>query len=164
MRQWTVARSVEYEVVVVHPVREVVACVVDGVGRADRSDQVRLRRAAHAGDFRSERLGQLHRKCSHASRLADDQDLLPRLSRSHVAKTLEGGDSGGGHGRSLLKGKVCRLRRKPVLSSTGVLGKGAVAGAEHLITRLERVTFSPTAATCPATSVPRTCTLGARSP
>ncbi len=45
-----------------HPIREVVACVVDDVVGADRSDRVHLRRAAYAGHLGAERLGERHRE------------------------------------------------------------------------------------------------------
>jgi hypothetical protein len=47
---------------------------------------------------------------------------------------LEGGEPRDGHDRGLLEAEVCRLGREVVLASAGVLGEGAVAPAEHLIT------------------------------
>jgi hypothetical protein len=85
----------------------------------------------------SERLGDLYGERPNASRRADDQHLLPRLNLPHVAQSLERGGAGGGNGRRLLEGEVRRLGRNLVRSSGRVLGEGAVAGAEHLIARLE---------------------------
>lgn len=75
-------------------VGEVFSSVVDGVVGANRSDKVCLRRAAYAGNFRSQRPGDLHRKRPHASCRADNQHFLPRLDLSHIAKALEGGVRG----------------------------------------------------------------------
>ena len=57
-----------------------------------------------------------------------------------------------------------RLGRELVLGRAGVLGEGAVAPAEHLVTGLEPGHLAPTASTVPATSMPSTGTLGWRSP
>ena len=51
-----------------------------------------IRGAAHAGHFRSKRLGNLHGKGAHASRRAVDQDLLAGPDPSAVAKTLQRGE------------------------------------------------------------------------
>lgn len=69
--------------------REVVAGAVNDVVGADRPGQVRLRRAAHAGDLRPEHPGLLHRERSHAARRAGDQNLLPGPYPSPVAKTRQ---------------------------------------------------------------------------
>ena len=53
---------------------------------------VQIPRAAHGGDFGPERLGNLHRKRTHTTRRTIDQNLLPGLDLSLVAKTLQGGD------------------------------------------------------------------------
>jgi len=65
--------------------REVDMRVVDDVICAERSDQVHLRPAAHAGDYCPERLGDLHGERAHASRRTDDQYLLPRAHLPAVA-------------------------------------------------------------------------------
>ena len=67
----------------------------------------------------------------------DDQDLLPGLDLAHVPKRLEGGEPGDGDGRGLLEAEVGWLGRELVLWRAGVLGEGAAAPAEHLVTRLE---------------------------
>ena len=84
-RSWDSERlpaDVEDHVVAPAAAGEVVAGVVDDVVGAERSDQVHLRRAAHAGDFGAERLGDLHGERPHASGRADDQDLVPGLDLS----------------------------------------------------------------------------------
>src|SRR6266581_3089145 len=61
------------------------------------------------------------------------QDPLARLDPPLIAKSLEGCGSRDGYGRSLLEREPRRLRRKVVLATTHVLGKGAAARAEDLI-------------------------------
>ena len=51
-------------------------------------------------------------------------------------------ERGGRHGRRLLKREVGRLQRELVFGAAGILGTGAVACAEHLITRLELLRFA----------------------
>ncbi|GAB4532005.1 MAG: hypothetical protein Kow0063_11950 [Anaerolineae bacterium] len=62
-----------------------------------------------------------------------DQNLLPWLHLTCVAKTAQGGDCGGRYGRGLLKGEVGRLQHKLVFSSTHILSAGALAVAVYLI-------------------------------
>ena len=63
--------------------------------------------------------------------------FCPGWISAFVAKSLEGGEGGGGHGGRLLEGEVRRLVRELVLSGTCVLGEGAVAGAEHVVASLK---------------------------
>ena len=62
--------------------REVLAGAVNDVGGAHRPGQVRLRRAAHAGDLRPEHPGLLHRERSHAARRASDQNIRSGHTRA----------------------------------------------------------------------------------
>jgi hypothetical protein len=117
------------------PVREVLAGVVDHVVRPNGTDEVHLRRAAHARDVRPEHLRKLHGKRAHPSRGANDQGPLLGLNPSLVPQTLEGGASGDGHARRLFEGEARRLGRKVLGSSARVLGEGPAATAEHLIAR-----------------------------
>jgi hypothetical protein len=64
----------------------------------------------------------------------------------------------------LLEADCGRFRREMVLASGGVLGVGAVAPANTSSPGWNRVTCRPTASTRPATPMPRTGTLGPRSP
>ena len=104
---------------------------------ADRADRVDIPRAAHAGYFRSERLGNLHRERPHASRRAIDQDLLPWLYLPHIAKSVEGGECGSRYGRRFLEREVGWLQCEGVCSGARILGTSTGAHAEHLIARLE---------------------------
>src|SRR5215218_7124203 len=105
--------------------------------RPDGSDHLDLLGAAHAGDVRAERLGDLHGVGPHSSRGTDDKHFLPRAYLSVVAQGLQGSRAHDGDHSRLLEGEVCRLERELVLRSTHVLGVGALADAEHLIAWLE---------------------------
>src|SRR5919107_4587838 len=135
-----VRHVVEYEVVPLILLREVLTGVVDDVIRADRSDQVHVSSAAHARHLRSEGPGDLHREGADASGGAVNQDLLPISNAAMIAKGLEGYDPGHGNGRSLLKGEVRRLGRQCVFGDGGVLGEGPTertAPAEDLVAGLK---------------------------
>jgi hypothetical protein len=75
---------------VAHPIREVLAGIVDHVVGADGADQVYLGRAAHAGDLRAERLltrvepGHVGADCLHlpGDISAPDADLGAFAARS----------------------------------------------------------------------------------
>ena len=70
------ACRVENHVVAVGPVDEVLARVVDDVLSAHGSYQFHLRRAAHARDLGTERLGDLQGEPAHAAGRPDDQHVL----------------------------------------------------------------------------------------
>ena len=106
-------------------VGEVLLGVVDDPVCADRSDHVQFRRAVHAGHVRSVRLGKLRGERTHSTSRTVDQDLLPRPHLPLTAKTLEGDESEGGHGRGLCKRKVGRLQRQQISRNRRVLGSGA---------------------------------------
>ena len=91
------------------PVSEVLARVVDDVVRADGSDQVRLGRAAHAGDLGAVGLGDLHGERADASGRADDQDLLPGLYLCLVPHGLQGGERGDGTAAACSKDRLTGL-------------------------------------------------------
>src|SRR5215211_3812055 len=93
--------------------------------------------AADAGHLGAERLGELDREAAHPARGPDDHDLLAGLDPSGVTQRLEGGEAGDGNGRGLLEGEVGRLLCQLALGDRGVLGKGPLAPAEHLVTRLQ---------------------------
>ncbi len=71
---------------------EILFCVINDPIRADGSHHFRIPRTAYASHNRAKRLGDLHRERTHASRRTIDQDLLPRLNPSLVAKTLQCGE------------------------------------------------------------------------
>src|SRR5215831_12238085 len=95
--------AVENQVVTFPTLREILLGVINGMICADRPDQPYIPRAAHASDLRTERLGDLHRERTHASRRTVNQDLLPRLNVSLVPKTLQRSKCRHRYGSRLLK-------------------------------------------------------------
>src|SRR5450759_110848 len=91
LRERVTRHVVEDQIVARLAVREVLPGVVDDMVRSDRSDGVQVPRAAHAGHFRPEDLGDLHCEGSHAPRRTVDQDLLPGLHLAVIAKRLHSG-------------------------------------------------------------------------
>jgi hypothetical protein len=104
---------------------------------ADRSDHVHIPRAAHTGHVRAERFGDLHGERTHASRRTVDQDYLPWLNPSFVAKALQGSAPCHWDGRRLLECDVGWFQRQSAFVSTHILGEGAATRAEDLITRFK---------------------------
>src|ERR687893_3008252 len=96
-------RQLEDEIVVLPTSGEVLLGVVDDVVCAERSDQLYVPRAAHAGHLSVEGLGDLHGEGPHASRRPDDQDLVPWLDPSVVAQTLQGCRRSQGYGRRVVE-------------------------------------------------------------
>ena len=52
----------------------------------NRARHVQIPGAAHGGHFSAERFGDLHCKGTHTTRRTIDQNLLPRLNLSRIAK------------------------------------------------------------------------------
>src|SRR5258706_16309905 len=132
-----VSHEVENEVVMLSTFREIFSGVISDVICTDRSDLFNVPRTAHAGNFSADRLGDLHSEGPPASCRTVDQDLLPRLNLSLVAKTLQGGDSRQGYRSGLLKRRVIRFQDQCRLGSICILGKGPAAQAEDRVARLE---------------------------
>src|SRR5437879_12832228 len=63
----------------------ILLCVINDVICADGSHHLHISRAAYAGHIRAERLGDLHRERTHASRRTVNQDLVLPLNLSLVA-------------------------------------------------------------------------------
>ena len=139
----TIAGDVEDDVVPLPALGDVRCGVVDDLVGAERPDEIDLARAAHPGDVRPERLGDLHRVRPHATARADDERPLARLHAALLPHCLEGRDGGRRQRRRLLEGQTRRLRGAPVHPDGGVLGEGAVAGAEHLVALPERGDLLP---------------------
>src|SRR5215204_3978332 len=106
-------------------VREVILGVVDDVLCAQRSDHLHVPRAAHATHLGIEGLGDLYGEGPHASRGADDQDLVPWLDPSLVAQSLQGCGRGQGYGRHLLEREGGWFRCQEILRDTYPLSKCA---------------------------------------
>lgn len=129
-----VRHDVEDEVVALPTLGEVFLGVIDDVVCAERADHVNIPRATHPRHFRAERLGNLHRERTYATRRTVDQDSLARLHVSLVAQGLESHTRGHGNGRDLLKCEARRLRHEVVLFSTRILGEGGFAPTVDLVT------------------------------
>ena len=128
---------VEDQVVALITAGEVLLRVVDDVVCADRSDQVHLRRAAHAGHFCAERLGDLHRERADASPRAVDQDLLAGLDLALIAKTPQGGEPGQRNCCGLLERDAGWLGHQILFLSNRILRESTGARAEDLFPYLE---------------------------
>src|SRR5437763_9906918 len=128
-----VTNAVENQIVALRSFREILSGVVNCRVCANGSNHVDIASAAHSGHICAERLGDLHREGTHASRRAINQDLLPRLKLSLVAKTLQGSEPGDGYRSSLLPRHVIRLDNECRLGRACILGKGAAARAEHFV-------------------------------
>ena len=91
-----------------------------------------------------------------------NQDLLPRLNLSFVAKTLQSGDrryrDGGG-----LKRETGRFQDQFVFISTRILGKRTLVYPEHLIPWLELLDGCANGLHLSAMSTPRTVLMALRS-
>src|ERR1700737_5629983 len=132
-----VPHVVEDEVVARAAVGEVPLCVVDEMVSADGADLFQVPRAAYGGYFGAERLGDLHREGSKASRRTVDQDFLTLRDLPLIAKKLEGRGCGYPDSCGFLKREVGRLRQEVIRRRTRKLGKGARAPAEDLVAGAE---------------------------
>src|SRR5207244_9011370 len=96
-------RIVEDQVVTLSAPGEVLSRVIDDMIGAYRSDQLHVCGAANGGHVGSERLRDLDREGAHASSRTVDQDLLPSLQLSDVAKRLQCGHSRDGDSCGLIE-------------------------------------------------------------
>src|SRR5271165_191208 len=104
-----VHHTVEQEVVTLPTFGEILLGVINDVIRADGSDHVHISCTAYAGHLRTEPPGNLNCERPHTSRRTVNQDLLPRLNVSLVAKTLQCGECRNRYGSCLLERDVIRL-------------------------------------------------------
>src|SRR6516165_8823985 len=121
-----VHNTVEKEVVTLPAFGEILLGVINDMIRADGSDHVHISCTAYAGHIRAEPLGDLHSERTHASCRSVNQDLLPWLNVSLVAKTLQCGEGYYRDGSCLLERDVIWLHDQCRLGSTRILGKGPV--------------------------------------
>src|ERR1700721_547187 len=135
--------SVEKKVITSPAPGEILLGIVNDPIYADGSNHVHISCTAHAGHICAERLGDLHSERTHASRCTIDQNLLPRLNPSLVAKALQSGECCNRYTSRLLKRHVMRFHDQRRfhdsrrLASTRILGKFSTAGAEHCVTWVE---------------------------
>src|SRR5271169_7132935 len=129
--------GVEKKVVMLAAPGEILLGVVNDPICADGPNHFHIPCTAYAGHICAERLGDLHSERTHASRCTIDQDLLPRLNPSLVAKTLQSGECRNRYTSRLLKRHVFRFHDQRRfhdsrrLASTRILGKCPTACAEH---------------------------------
>src|SRR5439155_27297131 len=133
-----VPHTIEHKIVSQPAVDEILPGVINHMVCADGSHHVHTPCAAYTGHVGAEGLGDLHGKRTHAPRRAVDQDLLPWLNPSFIAKALQGGACRHRHGGRLLEREVGGLQRQFLLVSTHILGEGAAdAHAEYLVAWLK---------------------------
>src|SRR5436309_10358483 len=129
---------VENYIVTLIALGEVFFGVINDVICAERSNQIDIPRAAHAGHICTERFRDLHGERADASRRTVNQDLLPRLNFSLVSKRLQRRDSSYIDRSRFLKREVRRFQRNcSVRAWTNVLGKGTSSSAEDIIAWFE---------------------------
>src|SRR5438876_7833014 len=133
-----ICRDVNNKVISLPVSGEVFSRVINDVVCADSARHVQIPRAAHAGHFSAERFGKLHRKRTHTTRCAVNQDLLPGPNLPFVAKSLQSGHRRYRDGCCRLKRDIGRFQQQRPFSNRCILGETALAcGPEYLITWLE---------------------------
>jgi hypothetical protein len=120
---------------------EAVACVVDDLVRADRSNEVELRGGARAGDGGAEGFRDLYGEVADAPGRAQNEHLRTGADAGHVTQRLQGRARRDRHGRRLLRRQVRWPGGAAALGDAGVLGERAgplgSAVAEYLVPLLE---------------------------
>src|SRR5438552_10859462 len=123
---------VENDVVTFRTFSEILFRVIDDVIRAERSNKIDIPRTADASHICAERLGDLHSECSHTSGRAVNQNLLPRLNLSFVAKALQRGDARYVERSRLLNSDVSRYQHDcPLNPPTYIPAKSHPVSAHH---------------------------------
>src|SRR5436309_12094198 len=112
-----VRNAVENQVITLLPLGEIPLGIINDVICADGPYHAQIPGAAYAGDIRAERLGDLYRERTHASRRPVDQNLLSRRNLSVFAqaaspKPLQCSQSCDRRRSGLLKRRVLRLPGK----------------------------------------------------
>src|SRR5258708_40179337 len=120
---------------------EIFLCVIKGLVWTNRAHYVQIPRAAYGGDFSPKRLGKLHRKRTHTTTRTMNQNLLPLLNVSFIAKALQGGESRLRYGCCFLKRYIGRFQDQCIFRNSYIFGKTAKAilgcVSEYLITCLK---------------------------
>src|SRR5947209_12859355 len=115
--------------------------VINDVVCPDRAHHVHIPRAAYGGHFSSKRFGNLHRKRTHTTTRTINQNLLPLLNVSFIAKALQGGESRLRYGCCFLKRYIGRFQDQCIFRNRYIFGKTAktILGcvSEYLITCLK---------------------------
>ena len=132
-----VAGKIENEIVARRAGCKVFLGIFDDAVGPERSNQVRIARAANGGDVRTENFGKLHCECANAARCAVNEDILAGLNPSVFAKTLQCSESRNGAGGCIFERDIFRFGRQLRLRRERVFRKCTAAVSEHSIARLE---------------------------
>src|SRR6266542_1510019 len=133
-----VRNVVENHVVTFATFGEILFSVINHVIRAEGSDHIQVPGTAYAGHTCAERLRDLHRERTHTSRCSIDQDVLPWLNFSLVAKSLQRRDACDIDRSCLLKRQAGRLQGHcSTRDSAYILSKSPGSPAEYLIAWFE---------------------------
>src|SRR5258708_1595767 len=92
--------------------------VINDMVCTNRAHYVQIPRAAYGGDFSPKRFGNLHRKRTHTTTRTINQNLLPLLNVSFIAKALQGGESPLRYGFCFLKRYLLPVPYPFLLSNT----------------------------------------------
>src|SRR5271157_291302 len=106
---------------------EIFLFIIDDMIGPDRAYHLQVPRAAHSGNFRPERFGDLHGKGPHATRCTLDQYFLARIYVPLIAQSLQGGESSQGYRGSLLERKISWFQRDFIFHGADILSKRAPA-------------------------------------
>src|SRR5574341_2380064 len=82
---------------------EIYSRVINNVVCPNGARDVQVPRAAYGSHFRPEGFGNLHGKCTHAARRPINENLLPWLNSSFIAKSLKRGECCYRNGSGCLK-------------------------------------------------------------
>src|SRR5712692_5490164 len=104
-----ISDSIKNQVITLSAFGEIFLRVINHMICANLAHHVQIPGAAHTGDFSTERFGNLNSKSTNATRCPMDQNLLPLLNLSSVAKTLQSRECRYRDGCGRLKRKVGRL-------------------------------------------------------
>src|SRR5438132_9592019 len=115
--------------------------VINDMVCANRAHYVHIPRAAYGGDFSPKRFDKLYRKRTHTTTRTINQNLLPLLNVSFIAKALQGGESRLRYGCCFLKRYIGRFQDQCIFRNRYIFGKTAktILGcvSEYLITCLK---------------------------
>src|SRR6266480_1416979 len=120
---------------------EIILRVINDMVCTNRAHYVQIPRAAYGGDFSPKRFGNLHRKRTDTTRCTINQNLLPLLNVSFIAKALQGDECRLRYGCCFLKRYIGRFQDQCIFRNRDIFGKTAktILGcvSEYLITWLK---------------------------
>src|SRR6266566_3615616 len=120
---------------------EIFLRVINDMVCTHRAHSVHIPRAAYGGDFSPKRFGKLYRKRTYTTRRTMNQNLLPWLNLSFIAKALQGDECRLRYGCCFLKRYIGRFQDQCIFRNRDIFGKTAktILGcvSEYLITWLK---------------------------